>query len=371
MFARDWLVRRGVAAAAVFSGDGGDPRMASLAAFQEGRLLALCVVDLFNEGIDLPLADRVVMLRPTESKIVFLQQLGRGLRAATGKTRLDVIDFVGNHRVFASRLVHLLSLVPRAEGAAGAAAFAVLKAYLAGGEPELPAVCVLDVEVEAKRLLEQFLPKGRAAVVEAYRALRAELGRRPAPTELLHAGYLPLTASADHGSWFEFCGSEGDLAADEQEATSAAPAPLWLKMLQTTRLTKSYKMVVLRVLLDHDALWDGMEIPRLAAACRVFLENHPALRADLEGAAFTRVPGDLAAEARVFADWWLEWPLSRWMDEQAGRRWFVRRGDRFVADFPLAAEHSLAFESLTGELVDYRLAHYAGARLGLTNSLGT
>ena len=363
LFARDWLARRGVAAAAVFSGDGGDPRMASLAAFQEGRLLALCVVDLFNEGIDLPLVDRVVMLRPTESKIVFLQQLGRGLRAATGKTRLEVIDFVGNHRVFASRLVHLLSLVPLAEGASAAAAFAVLKAYLAGGEPELPAGCVLDVEVEAKRLLEQFLPKGRGAVVEAYRALRAELGRRPTPTELLHAGYLPMTVSADHGSWFEFCGSEGDLTADEQAAATAAPAPLWLKMLQTTSLTKSYKMVVLRVLLDHDALWDGMEITQLAAACRAFLENHPALRADLEGAAFTRAPGDPAAEARAFADWWLEWPLSRWMDEQSGRRWFIRRGDRFVADFPVATEHRLAFESLTGELVDYRLAHYTQSRL--------
>ena len=361
LFARDWLLRRGVAAAAVFSGDGGDPRMASLAAFQEGRLSALCAVDLFNEGIDLPLVDRVVMLRPTESKIVFLQQLGRGLRAATGKTRLEVIDFVGNHRVFASRLVHLLSLVPRGEGAA--ACFTALKAYLAGGVPELPAGCVLDVEVEAKRLLEQFLPRGRGAVVEAYRGLRAEFGRRPTPTELFHAGYLPLTVSAAHGSWFEFCASEGDLTADEQAAAAAAPAPAWLTMVQTTSLTKSYKMVVLRVLLDHDALWDGMEIPRLAGACRAFLENHPALRADLEGAAFTRVPGDSAAEARAFAVWWLEWPLSRWMDEQAGRRWFTRRGDRFQVAFKVATAHRPAFESLTAELVDYRLAHYAQSRL--------
>ncbi len=361
LFARDWLRRRGVATAAVFSGDGGDPRMASLAAFQDGRLSALCAVDLFNEGIDLPLVDRVVMLRPTESKIVFLQQLGRGLRAATGKTRLEVIDFVGNHRVFASRLVHLLSLVPRGEGAA--ACFTALKAYLAGGAPELPAGCVLDVEVEAKRLLEQFLPRGRGAVVEAYRGLRAELGRRPTPTELLHAGYLPLTVSADHGSWFEFCATEGDLAAEEQAAASAVHAPLWLKMLQTTALTKSYKMVVLRVLLDHDAFWEGMEISQLAAACRAFLENHPALRADLEGAAFTRVPDDSAAEARAFAAWWLEWPLSRWMDEQAGRRWFTRRGDRFAANFKLAAAHRVAFESLTGDLVDYRLAHYTQSRL--------
>ena len=361
LFARNWLVRRGVAAAAVFSGDGGDPRMASLAAFQEGRLSALCAVDLFNEGIDLPLVDRVVMLRPTESKIVFLQQLGRGLRAATGKTRLEVIDFVGNHRVFASRIMHLLSLAPRGEGAA--ACFTALKAYLAGGEPALPEGCVLDVEVEAKQLLEQFLPRGRGAVVEAYRGLRAELGRRPTPTELLHAGYLPLTVSADHGSWFEFCATEGDLAAEEQAAASAVPAPLWLKMLQTTALTKSYKMVVLRVLLDHDALWQGMEFSRLAAACRAFLENHPAIRADLEGAAFTRVPGDSAAEARAFAAWWLEWPLSRWMDEQAGRRWFTRRGDRFAANFKIAATHRHAFESLTGDLVDYRLAHYTQSRL--------
>ena len=362
LFARDWLLKRGVAVAAVFSGNGGDPRMASLAAFQEGRLSALCAVDLFNEGIDLPLVDRVVMLRPTESKIVFLQQLGRGLRAATGKTRLEVIDFVGNHRVFASRLVHLLSLVPRAEGVAQANNVTALKAYLAGGEPQLPEGCVLDVEVEAKRLLEQFLPKGKAAVVEAYRGMRAALGRRPTPSELFHAGYLPLTVSAEFGSWFGLCASEGDLSADEQAASSTAPIPAWLQVLQTTSLTKSYKMVVLRVLLDHDALWDGMEIPRLAGACRAFLENHSALRADLEGAAFTRVPGEPAAEARAFADWWLAWPLSRWMDDQSGRRWFIRRGNRFVADFNCPSELREAIESLTGELVDYRLAHYSRSR---------
>jgi SOS-response transcriptional repressor LexA len=134
-------------------------------------------------------------------------------------------------------------------------------------------------------------------------------------------------------------------------------------MLETTNLNKSYKMVVLRVLLDRDALWDGLEIPRLAAACRSFLENHPALRADLEGAAFTRVPGDAALDMENFAAWWLEWPLSRWMDDQAGQRWFTRRGDRFVADFTCPPELRAAFESLTGELVDLRLAHYTHSRL--------
>ena len=55
-------------------------------------------VDLFNEGTDLPAIDTVLMLRPTESRIVFLQQLGRGLRLYQGKERLVVIDLVGNHK---------------------------------------------------------------------------------------------------------------------------------------------------------------------------------------------------------------------------------------------------------------------------------
>lgn len=58
----------------------------------------LFVVDIFNEGIDIPEIDTVLFLRPTESLTVFLQQLGRGLRLAEGKDCLTVLDFVGNSR---------------------------------------------------------------------------------------------------------------------------------------------------------------------------------------------------------------------------------------------------------------------------------
>jgi hypothetical protein len=208
-------------------------------------------------------------------------------------------------------------------------------------------------------------------VEEAYRGMRAELGRRPTPTELLHAHYLPHTLRAAHGSWFGFCRAEGDLDASEERVVERFGA--WLGMLETTSLNKSYKMVVLRVLLDRDALWDGLEIPRLAAACRSFLEHHPALRADLEGAAFTRVPGDgrkrglnpSASEEPVpfsgdpdpaFTKWWLKWPLSRWMDDQAGQRWFTRRDDRFVADFTCPPEfREPGFSKLIGVSKSYTI----------------
>jgi superfamily II DNA or RNA helicase len=99
-FVRAWLKARGVKVAAVHAGDGSDDRERSLADLARGELAAVCAVDVFNEGVDVPSIDRVVMLRPTESSVVFLQQLGRGLRASAGKTSVNVIDFVGNHRIF-------------------------------------------------------------------------------------------------------------------------------------------------------------------------------------------------------------------------------------------------------------------------------
>ena len=53
--------------------------------------------DIFNEGIDIPRVNQVIMLRPTQSAIVFVQQLGRGLRKTQGKEYLTVIDFIGNY----------------------------------------------------------------------------------------------------------------------------------------------------------------------------------------------------------------------------------------------------------------------------------
>jgi superfamily II DNA or RNA helicase/diadenosine tetraphosphate (Ap4A) HIT family hydrolase len=103
LFTRNWLQNRGVKAAAVFAGVGSDPRGESLRALTSGQLDAICAVDLLNEGLDLPDVDRVVMLRPTESKVVFLQQLGRGLRAAQSKSRLILIDFIGNRVRYCSR----------------------------------------------------------------------------------------------------------------------------------------------------------------------------------------------------------------------------------------------------------------------------
>ncbi len=62
------------------------------------KLDYIFTVDIFNEGIDIPKLNQVIMMRPTQSQIVFVQQLGRGLRKANNKDYLTVIDFIGNYK---------------------------------------------------------------------------------------------------------------------------------------------------------------------------------------------------------------------------------------------------------------------------------
>jgi superfamily II DNA or RNA helicase len=75
-----------------------DERYNSVENLKSGKTNALVSVDVFNEGVDIPELDTVVMLRPTESSVVFLQQLGRGLRKYPGKSSVTVLDFIGLHR---------------------------------------------------------------------------------------------------------------------------------------------------------------------------------------------------------------------------------------------------------------------------------
>ena len=69
-----------------------------LRCLRDGSIRAVFAVDLFNEGVDLPSVDTLLLLRPTDSATIFLQQLGRGLRRHPGKTTCTVLDFVAQHR---------------------------------------------------------------------------------------------------------------------------------------------------------------------------------------------------------------------------------------------------------------------------------
>jgi hypothetical protein len=90
----------------------------------------------------------------------------------------------------------------------------------------------------------------------------------------------------------------------------------WFVMLAATRMTKSFKMVLLRVLLDNDAVFSGMPIPELAAKCREFLVAHEFLRRDIADAATGQPVG---MSPRKWESSWRKFPISIWMQEPASR----------------------------------------------------
>lgn len=114
---------------------------------ESGKLRFIFTVDVYNEGVDIPSVNTVLFLRPTDSPVVFLQQLGRGLRKAEGKASLLVLDFVGaaNKKFSYEAKLRALMTGGSVSGALAAGSFA----------PFLPAGCTLQFEKEAmKRVLE-------------------------------------------------------------------------------------------------------------------------------------------------------------------------------------------------------------------------
>src|SRR6185503_11413503 len=125
---------------AIHSGPQTAPRAKSLEQLRHGELDVICAVDILNEGVDLPELDTIMMLRPTESRIIWLQQFGRGLRRGNFGKKLTVIDYIGNHRTFLIKPQTLFGLP------AGDREILNLLERLEGGTADLPPGCEVIYE---------------------------------------------------------------------------------------------------------------------------------------------------------------------------------------------------------------------------------
>lgn len=186
----DLFNRAGIPSASLSADSSREVRDAVSAKISSGEWKFIFVVDLYNEGIDIPVVDTVLFLRPTESLTIFLQQLGRGLRQRRGKTHLTVLDFVGHmHEKFdcASRLSAL----------SGQPSYRIRK-EVEEGFPHLPAGCVIQLERVARdHVLENIrksLSLRRGSWVEKVREMAGDLKRPPRLREFFQAFRPPLPA---------------------------------------------------------------------------------------------------------------------------------------------------------------------------------
>lgn len=352
-FMAEFFAKNAVRAVAVHSGESSAPRARSLERLESGELDVVCAVDMFNEGVDLPDLDTVMMLRPTESRILWLQQFGRGLRKAAGKDKLTVIDYIGNHRTFLLKPQTLLQL--------GSGDHEVRYALdrLQNGEFQLPPGCEVTYDLEAVDILKALLRDGREdALKRWYEDFKALHGTRPLAIEAFHEGYAPRAARKSHGSWLRFVGSMGDLSADKRAALEETGA--FLDALETTDMTKSYKMLLLLAMLNADRFPGEIAIDELTKGFRQIAERSAVLKTDIgvdlqdEGALRRLIEKN---------------PIEAWVGGKGtGQVSYFRYDDgvlRAMTSSSSAAREAL--QSLTRELAEWRLAEYLrrpGAAVG-------
>ena len=194
------FVEAGIAAAAVWGDTPEGDRRDALRMLADGKIQILFSVDLFNEGVDIPTVDTLLLLRPTESATLFLQQLGRGLRKSKDKLICTVLDFVGMHRQefrFDKRLSALLG---------GSRKYVQLQ--VENGFPYLPAGCHMELDAVAKEIvlnsLKSSMPSRWNDKVQELRALIAA-GKPPEMRVYLDETGLALSdIYATNKSWTDF-----------------------------------------------------------------------------------------------------------------------------------------------------------------------
>lgn len=165
-FMAERFVRAGIPAKALTSRVAPAEQREAVDQLDRGELKIVFTVDLFNEGVDLPAVDTLLMLRPTESATIFLQQLGRGLRLADNKAYLTVLDFIGaQHGQFRFDL--------RYRALTGATR-RTLARDVEHDFPNLPAGCTITLDRVAKSIV---LANIRSALRLHRRDLVAELRR--------------------------------------------------------------------------------------------------------------------------------------------------------------------------------------------------
>lgn len=170
---------------------------------REGGLDYIFTVDIFNEGVDIPQVNQVIMLRPTESSIIFVQQLGRGLRKAEDKEYVVVIDFIGNYQKN--------FLIPLALSGDRTYNKDSIRKYVAEGNRVIPGCSTVHFDEITKKRIYSAIDAANFNDIrflkENYQQLKYRLGRIPKMIDFDKYGEMDVMHIIENkslGSYYKF-----------------------------------------------------------------------------------------------------------------------------------------------------------------------
>ena len=243
---------RGIPSVAVYSNTNGtysEERGKAIEKLKSGEIRVIFSVDMFNEGVDITSVDMVMFLRPTESPIVFLQQLGRGLRRSKGKEYLNVLDFIGNYEK-AGRVRFLLTGRTLGKN----------EYYNPADRSAFPDDCLIDFDMKLIDLFSEMDKKHlkiKDQIRNEYYRVKEFLGRIPSRMDLFtymddDIYRVAITHSKDNPfkRYLDFRKELGELSEGENILYRGIGRE-FINLIENTNMSKVYKMPVLMAFYNH------------------------------------------------------------------------------------------------------------------------
>ena len=243
---------RGIPSVAVYSNTNGtysEERGKAIEKLKSGEIRVIFSVDMFNEGVDITSVDMVMFLRPTESPIVFLQQLGRGLRRSKGKEYLNVLDFIGNYEK-AGRVRFLLTGRTLGKN----------EYYNPADRSAFPDDCLIDFDMKLIDLFSEMDKKHlkiKDQIRNEYYRVKELLGRIPSRMDLFtymddDIYRVAITHSKDNPfkRYLDFRKELGELSEGENILYRGIGRE-FINLIENTNMSKVYKMPVLMAFYNH------------------------------------------------------------------------------------------------------------------------
>ncbi len=248
--------KRKIPAAAVYSnadGEFAEDRDIAVERLKNQEIKVIFSVDMFNEGLDIASLDMVMFLRPTDSPVIFLQQLGRGLRTYKGKEYLNVLDFIGNYEK-AGKTPFLLAGETSWDG----------KGAIGSHDMEYPDDCIVDFDmclIDLFQELEKKQLSARERIITEYYHVKERLDEK-VPTRMEFFSYMDdgiYQYCIKHAKenpfrrYLDFLHGLGELS-EEEEVLYGGIGREFLSLIETTDMQKVYKMPVLYSFYNHGKL---------------------------------------------------------------------------------------------------------------------
>ena len=265
---------RGIPSVAVYSdahGEYTEDRSIAIQKLMQGEIRVIFSVDMFNEGVDIPAVDMVMFLRPTESPIVFLQQLGRGLRKSMGKEYLNVLDFIGNYEK-AGRVRFLLT----------GKTFSEIKTYNPADRTDYPDDCMIDFDLELIDLfaeMDKRTLRVKDCIRNEYYRVENLLDKSPSRLELFtymddDVYQLAMQHSKENpfNFYLDYKKNLNELSEEEKEFLQGEGYK-FVCLIETTKMSKVYKMPVLMAFYNHGDIRMEVTEQQLLASWKEFFST--------------------------------------------------------------------------------------------------